>query len=525
MKKLFAMVLVMALLLTAVSAFADTFPLTEEPVTFTVLSRTNAFYPNGKVGDTEVMIEYEKMTGVHMEFEDVDTSVFSSRLATAIAGDAADYPDLIYKANITNAQSYEWGHEGILVDIAPYIDEYMPNFKALCEKYPDIRQAITTDDGHIYGLPQVVPYAPMRMPAKLYYNEKALAAAGKEIPKTTEELFELLLALRDSDFNGNGIADEVGIDSSTNMLYTYFYGCFGLATRGSAHHPVVDVDPDTKEVRVFASSANYRKFLEYLHKLYENKLIYQEIYTEGDQCTKLTADERLATYVGTTLYAVPTKFVDDWSGVKYQLEGPDGYAISTNARSTLHTEGNLVVTSHCQNVPLALQWVDYFYSEEGGMFYHAGIENVHWQKNDDGTYGYTEAFAATRTDDMTQDSFLAQAVLWPGGRNPALMPEHLFAGEYEAEPAATAYALLDYAPEKIWPIISWTEDENDIIASYLSDLKSFITKSTAAFIAGETEINDETWTKFVNDINGMGAAKIVEAYESALTRIYGEGNW
>ena len=150
---------------------------------------------------------------------------------------------------------------------------------------------------------------------------------------------------------------------------------------------------------------------------------------------------------------------------------------------------------------------------------------MHWQKNEDGTYGYTESFAATRTDDMTQDSFLAQAVLWPGGRNPAVMPANLFAGEYEAEPAATAYALAEYAPEKIWPIISWSEDENDVIASYLSDMKSFITRSTAAFVAGETEINDANWEKFVNDVNGMGASKVCEAYESALTRMYGEGNW
>lgn len=113
----------------------------------------------------------------------------------------------------------------------------------------------------------------------------------------------------------------------------------------------------------------------------------------------------------------PPNYIADWTGLKLQPAGPDGDAVSTNARSTLHTEGNLVITSHCTNVPLALKWVDYFYSEEGGMFYHAGIENVHWQKNEDGTYGYTEIFAATRTDDMTQDSFLA------AGRSVARRPQ------------------------------------------------------------------------------------------------------
>lgn len=524
MKRL--LTLTLALVMLCSMALAEThFPLTETGETFTVLSRTNAFYPNGHIGEVANMIAYEEMTGVHMEWEDVDTSVFANRLAGVIAGDPEDYPDIIFKANITNTQSYEWGHEGILVDLKPYMEEYMPNFTALCKEYPDILQAITTDDGHIYGLPQVVPFAPVRMPDKFYYNEKALAAAGNVLPKTTDELVDFLIAIRDSDFNGNGKADEVPMVSSVNFLYCYFYGCFGLGTRGVAHHPAVDVDPATNEIRVFATSDNYRKFLEYMNKLYTNKLIYQEIFTEGDRCSILSADERLGVFLGTTLYAVPTKFVDDWTGMKYQLAGPDGDAVATQARSTLHTEGNLVITSHCKNVPLVLQWVDYFYGPEGAMFYHSGLENVHWEVKEDGTYGYTESFAATRTDDMTQDSFLAQACLWPGGRNPAMMPAELFAGEYEYEPATTAYALMEYAPEIIWPIISWTEDENDVINRYLKDIRSYISKSTAAFIAGETELNDETWAKFVNDIQGMGADKVVEAYESALTRIYGEGNW
>ncbi len=524
MKKILTLVLALAML-CGVALAESTFPLTDKGETFTVLSRTGAFYPNGHVGEVANLVEYEKMTGVHMEFEDVDPSAFANRLAGVIAGDAKDYPDIIFKGYITNAQSYEWGHEGILIDIKPYMEQYMPNFTALCEKYPDILLAITTDDGHIYGLPQVVPFMPVRIPDKLYYNEKALNAIGGALPTTTDELYDMLIAIRDSDFNGNGKADEVPLISSTNFLYCYFYGCFGLGTRGVAHHPAVDVDPETNEIRIFAASENYRKFLEYLRKLYSDKLIYQEIFTEGDKCNLLSAEERLGVYCATTLYSVPTQFVDDWTGLKWQLKGPDGFAITTQARSNLHTEGNLVITSHCQNIPLVLQWADYFYGDEGAMFYNAGIEGVHWEIKADGTYGYTDSFAATRTAEMTQDTFLAQACLWPGGRNPAMMPEHLFAGEYEPEPSATAYALAEYVPEKIWPIVSWSEDENDVISRYLSDIRSYITSSTASFIAGEKELNDANWNEFVNTINDKGADKVIEAYESAMTRLYGEGEW
>ena len=173
MKKFLSLMLALMLTLCIQTALAENvFPLAEQPVTFTALSRTNAFYPNGHIGEVKNMKAYEEMTNVHIEWEDVDPSVFATRLAGVIAGDATDYPDIIFKGNITNEQSYDWGHEGILVDLKPYMEEYMPNFSALCKEYPDILQAITTDDGHIFGLPQVVPYAPMKMPDKFYYNNK-----------------------------------------------------------------------------------------------------------------------------------------------------------------------------------------------------------------------------------------------------------------------------------------------------------------------------------------------------------------
>ena len=208
------------------------------------------------------MQAYEEMTGVDIEWENIDPSVFNNTLAASIAAD--DLPDIIFKGYLTNVQSYEWGVDEILVDLAPYIEEYAPNFNALMEKYPDIRKAITAPNGAIYGLPQVVLAPQMRVPAKLYINTEALAKFGMEEPKTLDDLYAYLVAFRDSDWNGNGQADEVPLSSSTSMLYKYFYGSFGVRSRG-AHHDVVDVDPATGELRIFAQSEDYRDFLEFLN--------------------------------------------------------------------------------------------------------------------------------------------------------------------------------------------------------------------------------------------------------------------
>lgn len=513
------LVLTVAMLLSATAIAQEHFPLTEEPVTLKVMARTNSFYPNQDLGSVQNMQKYEEMTGVHIEWENVDPSVFTNTLAASIAAD--DLPDIIFKGNISNSQSFEWGEDEILVDLAPYLEEHAPNFWALMEQYPDIRKAITAPNGAIYGLPQVILAPQMRTPTKMFINTGALELAGGVVPKTTDELYDVLVAIRDSDLNGNGQADEIPLIGSTSYLYRYFYGAFGLRTRG-AHHNVVDVDPKTGELRVFATSDDYRKFLEYMSKLYQEKLIYQEVYTDGtNSLTALASENRLGVVLGTTLYNIPSDKVDNWSGVKHQIAGPDGYAFVSEMRSNLHSEGNFAITYQCENIPLALEWVDYFYSEEGSLFYHAGIKDTNWEVKADGSLGYTEETLATRTDSMTQDAFIGQFAMWPGGRNPAVMLDNLWGGEYEAEPAATAIGMMDDAPDVVWPIFSWSEEENKVISTVQSDINAYITTNTAQVIVGDIELTDEWWNGFVKEIESMGAEKLIAAYQSAVERIYG----
>lgn len=178
-----------------------------EEITFKIMSRTPSFYPNQTLGDVANMQAYEEMSHVHVEWDDYDPSVFTNTLAATIAAD--DLPDIIIKGSLSNVQMYEWGSDGILVDLAPYIEEYAPNFNALLEEYPDIRKAITAPDGGIYGLPQVILAPQMRVPCKLFINSDALKQYGMEMPTTVEEFYDYMVAFRDGDYNGNGKADEV----------------------------------------------------------------------------------------------------------------------------------------------------------------------------------------------------------------------------------------------------------------------------------------------------------------------------
>lgn len=517
MKKLVALLLV-AMMFISGTALAE-FPLTTEPVTFKFLSRTPAFYPGQDFSNVENMKAYEEMTGIHIEYDNYDPSVYLNTVAATFA--AGDLPDVLFRSTLSNVQLYEWGDQGFLLDLTPYLEEYAPNFTALMEKYPDIRMAITAPDGAIYGLPQAVIAPEMRVPSKMFINKNALALVGDKQPENLDELYNLLVAIRDGDMNGNGVADEVPMSCDAGTLYKVIGGAFNLRNRGN-HHEVVDVDPETKQLRLWGISDNAREMLVYLNKLYSEKLLEQEMFTNGNKNAgaQATADT-LGIVLHTTASMISNDKINDYVGLKKPLAGPDGTGYVVDVRSNLHSTGNFCVTTACEKPELAVQWVDYFYGDnEGSRFMLVGQEGIHWEIKEDGKGYWTEENAARRTADMSQDAFIAQFAMWPGGRVPAAFYSDMWGGEYSDEPAATAKSMINYITDTVWPIFSWTEEENEVISSVESDIKSFINNFFAQVIAGEVELTDDTWNAFVADVNNMGADELLGAYQTAVERIY-----
>ncbi|MCM1131084.1 MAG: hypothetical protein NC310_05600 [Roseburia sp.] len=83
--------------------------------------------------------------------------------------------DAIYHSGFSNLKLYNYGKRNRIVAIDKYLKS-MPNFSKILEDRPDIKEALTSPDGHIYSLPRVEEMGLKAYPNLLFINKKLLAS-------------------------------------------------------------------------------------------------------------------------------------------------------------------------------------------------------------------------------------------------------------------------------------------------------------------------------------------------------------
>lgn len=83
--------------------------------------------------------------------------------------------DAIYHSGFSNLKLYNYGRRNRIVAIDQYL-KHMPNFSKILNNRPDIKEAITSPDGHIYSLPRVEEMGLKAYPNILFINKKLLSS-------------------------------------------------------------------------------------------------------------------------------------------------------------------------------------------------------------------------------------------------------------------------------------------------------------------------------------------------------------
>lgn len=517
--KLASFVVVAIVLILSVGAFAAPkylnetgFPIVSEPITIDMLVGQAANHPD--FDDLLVYQEYEKMTGIKVNWTMVPTNVLTEKRNLILT--SGDYPEAFHSARFNTQDLMMYGEQGIFIPLNDLIDAYAPNIKQIFADDPDLLRGLTMPDGNIYSLPRIFDPAFTSVLAgwKFWINQDFLDQLGMEEPATLDDLYAYLKAVKTTDLNGNGRLDEIPLGTNGDAyLFHILRGSFGLGNRGFAHEHV-DMNPETGALRFIPTSPEYKALLEYVHKLYSEELITQDIYTVSSAEIAARAGDGV---YGLMLTTNPVTAYDQPQYIGLQtLEGPFGDKIYSNAKASLVDIGAFVITDKNKHPEATMRWIDHFYGDEGAKLFFMGIEGITYEVMADGSVEFTDLINKN-PDGMSFTQAVSTYIPYRNGAYPSIVKEAFFKGS-EGHPtsiAAAAKFAADF-PEVIWSPFSYTLNELDIMSSIGTDIDTYVKEMRAKFMLGQVSLSE--WDNYVRTIERMGLNRYMSTYKAAYNR-------
>ncbi len=466
---------------------------------------------------------YEKKTGVKIEWIEVASDAFDDQLALMLT--TGKLPDIILKGGISNASQLKYGDQGFFRDLTDnqMLQTYAPNYWALCQEYPEILSASKMPDGSVYSLGMVRNSTGSTIASKLFFNKQWLKNVGKDVPTTADEFYDVLKAFKFDDPNGNGRADEMGMYIKPDHLQYVTFGMFGIGNRGS-NNGYIDADPDTGKVRYFAMSDGFRAWVEWARKIYSEGLLNKEYFdfTES-KLGSYVSNDVCGVFGYTNLCMMGEEKQQEFTYLNGALTGSLG-AKDYYGVNSIGTTGSFVITSACQYPEVALRWADYFYCDEGSLFFYFGDEGVTYNKLDDGTYQFNDTVLADfHAGTNSYDGCAVKVSLYGYGHTPTMTKVPFNSADDNKGVALDAANALIEDCAIAWPQFTFTKKEQRVIEDSKNDIDKYVASMRDSWIMGTAELNDETWETFLNTIRRMGIEDVLRVYGDALQRAYDNG--
>lgn len=468
--------------------------------------------------DVLIFNEYEEMTNININWEMVPHETLAEKKNLALAG--GSLPDAFHSASMNITDLSKYGEQGVFIPLNDLIDKYAPNFKKILDENPAIKESITLSDGNIYAFPMISnpDFLSHRLQARPFINKVWLDELGLDMPETTDEYYNFLKAVKEQG-PSNGEVEEVPFGGPyLDTLIAYLRGSFGLANRGGSN-PFIDLDPETEEMRFYPVSEQYKELLEYLHKLYDEELIEQNVYSiEHHQFLANLSEGKY----GSVVWFAPEEVAGKEKGKDYVgmpvLEGPNGEKTLTQLGVPVLNPGAFVITSANEYPAATVRWIDHFYGQEGMELFFMGIEGETYEINEDGEMQFMDHILNSK-DGLTFEEEAAKYLTFPGGGFPTMVSEGLFQGTASAPQSLEAVTKLEnnvIKDEDIWPILSHTKEENDELQGYGADIEKYVNEMTDKFISGSEPLSK--WDEYVSEIEKMGLEDYLELKNNALQR-------
>ena len=493
------------------------YPIDDAGITLSFWSPFNSNMPGvyDYITDIPAVAAISEATGVEIDWTTVSgMEMFQSFNLMAASG---DYCDLVTAA----VECYSGGavgalDDGIIVDLTDYIEENCPEYLAAYETR-NATKDIVTDDGRyacLYGA-----YDSLANSQGYVIRQDWLEDLGLESPETYDDYFDVLSAFKDA----YGCTDAFMMDETSQDEY-HTSGGFGVPGYKTgmfgAGSDLYQVDG---EVRSSFNQDGYRDYLREMHRWFEAGLFSADFVTlpsmpNHDSRAQLIASENSGIwYVGATSIEGQQDMIGGDAKITGILDPrtTPGEKNHFSTATIINTQCNVSVSTDCDNIEAALQYLNYYFTDEGIRLYNYGVEGESYEMVD-GELRYTDLVmnpVAGYTPYTMSEAFVLVGYV-------ASVTDPYRANYFASDAAVETLDLWNEMQDNAWSLpkgVALSSEESGEASALQSDIYTYVAERIPQFILGTLDIESD-WDGFVSDCEDMGLGTVIDIYQAAYDR-------
>lgn len=494
-----------------------TLPISEEPLTYSMWMTYAPFAAD--LVNTEtlegmlVLDTLQEITNIHFDFVTANGAAEQDNFNLMIA--AGDYTDILSSMEFYNTGLEGAVEEGVIMDLADILPEKCPTYWSYLSANTNTLMRGYTDSGYMPSIMVLSPEVGQEVVGPVLRKDW-LDEFDMEMPRTYDELYAYIEKANAE----HGATFEM--TASTGMMAELAYG-MNIEIGGYT------VEDD--QVIYGAAQEEFKDYLKFMNRLFENSLIPQDFFSETAQ--DLAAQARLDFGLGTnSLLSVAANNTSDimMNVTEDSFEMAVLPYVSADGKTKNHvgpdTLTNMVKDPDpwCFNAELTdidplLEMVEYLFSPEGYLLSNYGVEGETYTLDENGDPQYTDLII-NNPDGL---SYFFASYVYATNAASGFFP-------YINDMEKTYYDFTDNQWEVYEGLktlsdcaynypsyATMTTAESGKYSSIESDLSTYAESAILEFIVGSVDI-DQGFQTYVDTLNDMGLQDLIDLKQAAYNR-------
>ena len=496
-------------------------PLTEEEVHYTFFLSQ----PGGAAGNyVDSYSEYPhwqksfELTNVYIDFDETDGMTSSEKFNLMIA--SGEYTDFIAgTGNFTSGADYAIEEE-IVIDLTDLIAEYAPNYNYYRTQTKFLDAATKTVGGNIASFYEL--FSDFLGPFfGAFIRQDWLDDLGLEKPETYDEYHDVLMAFKTE----KGATKPIMMESTLVGNDNFFVGGYGItSTFGSANAKESYWYVNDGVVKCGLVADEYYDYLCMLRDWVQEGLISKDFPSEAGAMASAGMAEICNDKVGVFFNGAPMMSMYSRNAVDPDFRIVAGYDPVHEKGEKVHVDTTeydfggerVAITTACENPELAVQYWDFWFTEQGINLANYGVEGLTCEIGEDGKPHFTEM--VTNNPDIAA----GDAISIYTGRNSTptwASNSKLLVSFNEDEAAAFEIWASCRDNRDAYPVVAMlTADEIETYASHSTEYETFCDETRSLFVTGEKELNEQTWQEYIDVMYELGIQENIDLKQAAYDR-------